>query len=111
IYILFIGEKRSIYCYDGKGDIIMERRRSRLLFFIPTMLFIFVLAFSLQAGAKDIIVDPTGAGDYTTIQDAIDHANPGDTIWVRNGSYNEQLHVYVHDLTIVAKEGQIQRSM
>lgn len=96
---------RSIYCYDGKGDIIMEGRRSRLLFFIPTMLFIFVLVFSLQAGAKDIIVDPTGAGDYTTIQDAIDHANPGDTIWVRNGSYNEQLHVYVHDLTIVAEEG------
>lgn len=79
--------------------------RWKVVLLAPLALVLLVTVFSLHASAADIIVDPTGAGDYTTIQDAINHSNPGDTIWVRNGSYNEQLHVFVHDLTIVAEEG------
>ncbi|WFN34534.1 right-handed parallel beta-helix repeat-containing protein [Methanogenium sp. S4BF] len=38
-----------------------------------------------------IIVDASGAGDFTTIQAAIDAALDGDTIVVRDGSYTENL--------------------
>ena len=40
-----------------------------------------------------IIVDPAGNEDYTTIQDAIDNANDGDTIKVWDGTYTEILSV------------------
>jgi hypothetical protein len=56
--------------------------------------------------AADIIVDDDPlVGDYQDIQTAINNAAPGDTIWVRNGSYNEQLTVNVADLTIIADNG------
>jgi len=35
----------------------------------------------------DLVVDAAGNGDYTTIQDAVANANPGDTIIVVSGTY------------------------
>ena len=55
--------------------------------------------------ADDIIVDDDGGGDHLDIQTAINNAAPGDTIWVKDGSYNEQLTVNVADLTIIADNG------
>lgn len=43
--------------------------------------------------AANIIVDWQGAGDYTTIQNAIDNAQPGDTIYVWAGEYQENVKV------------------
>jgi parallel beta-helix repeat protein len=40
-----------------------------------------------------IIVDSSGAGNYITIQAAIDNATTGDTIYVWNGTYNENIVV------------------
>lgn len=42
---------------------------------------------------KTLIVQTDGDGNYTRIQDAIDTANPGDTIYIRPGVYYETLVV------------------
>lgn len=52
------------------------------------LLYSIVLALTIasNAGAEDgnvIYVDIAGSGDYTSIQDAVDGSNPGDTIMVR----------------------------
>jgi hypothetical protein len=57
-----------------------------------------------QAG-DTIIVDDDGTGDYTSIQDAIDNASPGDYIVVKSGTYGDQLTVDV-SVTIVAGSGE-----
>ncbi len=42
----------------------------------------------------------TVPGDYKTIQDAIDHAVPGDLILIEPGTYNEEVLINVKDVTI-----------
>ncbi len=51
-----------------------------------------------------IYVDATGAGDYTTIQAAIDAVASGSTVIVRDGAYEESLSVS-KTLTIVSENG------
>ena len=51
---------------------------------------------SSNNSAEEIIVPD----DYPTIQDAIDAANPGDTIFVRSGNYFENIKILTQDLTI-----------
>ena len=43
--------------------------------------------------AQNIIVDCQGNGNYTTIQEAITYANPGDFIYVWDGIYNENIAI------------------
>jgi len=48
---------------------------------------------SLYMDEKTIYVDDDGGADYKKIQDAIDNASEGDTIFVYNGTYYENLVV------------------
>jgi len=59
---------------------------------ILTLLLIgmFTLAFNIRrikAEPKTWIVDDDGPADFHTIQEAINAANPGDTIFVKAGIY------------------------
>lgn len=72
-----------------------------ILIIIPAIL----PTFTMVVKAADIIVDDDGTGDYTSIQDAIDASSPGDTIWVKAGSYNEALTVNINNVKIIADNG------
>lgn len=60
-----------------------------VLFFLVFLLFNMVNT----ASAADIYVDDDGGKDYTTIQDAINNSNNGDTIYVWNGTYSQNVVV------------------
>jgi len=55
------------------------------------ILFIVLLIFMGMSSASAVVINvPT---DYTTIQQAINNASPGDTIYVMNGTYTESLTI------------------
>ena len=47
-----------------------------------------------DVGAATRYVGGGGPGNYTTIQEAIDDSDPGDIVYVHNGTYYENLEVY-----------------
>ena len=62
--------------------------------YIIMFIFIFVVIFfSFNCTAKTINVTKGGSGDYEKIQDAIDNSAYGDTILVKNGTYNEKITI------------------
>ncbi|RNI15521.1 VPXXXP-CTERM sorting domain-containing protein [Methanohalophilus sp. RSK] len=59
-------------------------------------LFVSLIALALLSSAAmavEIIVDDSGGGNYTTIQDAVNAANDTDVIIVYPGTYNENVDV------------------
>jgi len=57
-------------------------------------LLLFCVFFIGTASAKTWYVDDDGGADFTKIQDAIDAASDGDTIYVYNGTYNGNLYIW-----------------
>jgi len=47
--------------------------------------------FEIAKGSKITYVNVNGGSNYTTIQEAIDNAESGDTIYVYSGTYNENI--------------------
>ena len=54
-----------------------------------------------QADASVITVDDNGRGNYSTIQEAVNNAQKGDTIFVSHGLYKENIKVN-KELTILS---------
>lgn len=74
----------------------MEVKRRSLV--IVTLVFVSTFSAILTTipetvKATTLFVGGTGLGNYTRIQDAINASNPGDTVYVYNGTYNEFLTV------------------
>jgi len=58
--------------------------------------FVFLVKSDTINQTKDIsliVVDKNGNGEYTSIQEAINNANPGSTIYVKNGEYPEIIQI------------------
>ncbi|WP_290814417.1 right-handed parallel beta-helix repeat-containing protein [Halovivax sp.] len=77
-----------------------------------TTIVTIVLALCVLAVAAVALGGSVGAADTTlvsdgeSIQDAINDSDPGDTIVVEAGTYEEELSIDVDDLSIVAAEGE-----
>ena len=67
--------------------------RARKTVIISLLLIQITFAFLAQAvslqTSNTIIVDKNGNGQYTSVQEAINHASLGSTIYVKNGEYPE----------------------
>jgi len=94
----------------------IELKKAILASFSILFLSFMLLAFNIQpvkSEPRTWTVNDDGSADFPTIQEAINHANSGDTIFVSNGTYYE--HVVVNktvsligedaDSTIVDGEG------
>ena len=51
--------------------------------------------------ASIIYVELGGGAQYTSIQKAVDNANPGDTIIVANGTYNESVTINKDNINLI----------
>ena len=64
-----------------------------MIFTIIVSSFFCLITHITTADPNIIYVDDSGGQDYTSIQSAINNANPGDTVYVYNGTYVENIQI------------------
>jgi hypothetical protein len=57
--------------------------------FLPVLLWFATVCCAAPSRSATWVVDPSGEGDFTSIQPAVDAASGGDTVQVRPGTYQE----------------------
>ncbi len=73
----------------------MKRTALTVAFLVLLSAFVVTIAVFPEVRGATLYVGGVGPGNYTTIQAAIDDVNPGDTVFVYNGTYSERLEVGV----------------
>ena len=72
------------------------RKKIVILLILNLLLISFIHLFpnvNINASGSIIYVDVNGEEEYTSIQDAIDDASKGDTIYVNSGVYYENIYI------------------
>lgn len=84
----------------------------KIIAIIVALTFLLTISISTSVIAVPTIwyVDDSGGADFETISEAIGNANPGDTIIVRAGSYDEQLGISINNITLTGEAGAILES-
>lgn len=83
--------------------------KSKSIVFGILLLFLLSNFFTNESSSntsinKTIYVDDDGTADYTRIQDAIDNADNGDTIYVYEGIYNESMIVINITINLIGED-------
>ncbi len=58
----------------------------------------------LTSSGHWLYVGGSGPGNYTTIQDAVDNASDGDTVFIYRGMYNEIIVINKNQLTLIGED-------
>jgi parallel beta-helix repeat protein len=69
----------------------MFKKTIILIIILNTFFIINTSGFSEEIEGSIIFVSKTGSGNFTTIQEGIDAADSGDTVYVYNGTYKENI--------------------
>ena len=79
----------------------MDMMASKSIFKILSIALIFISYSSF--GQSKTVVDQNGNGDFLTIQEAVDQAGLGDTVFVNQGIYYEHLWI-VQDIVLIGED-------
>ncbi len=111
---IFIEEQCYIIVQKGKGmDTYPLVRKCLVVGIILLFVGTGIIPTTAQDGEKPslptssgnwLYVGGSGPGNYTRIQDAIDNASDGDTVFVYNGTYNESIVINKNQLTLIGED-------
>ena len=62
---------------------------------------------SLSYDGNTLYVGGSGPNNYSSIQSAVNDANPGDTVFVYNGTYYETVYIDKNDITLLGEDKNI----
>jgi len=88
---------------EGKGNNLIKKSIAVAVILLFFSVSVIPSVPSEQTSTGDIIsVDDEGDGDYTSIKEAVNNANPGDTIEVYSGTYYEH-NIWIETEEIILK--------